>query len=659
MNKQIVLIFLIILFVCSSACSKEEEQGFTDGLFVTAYFETYAYLTEQIELPEGIDAIRRVWVDDGRIYFYYILFDTEHNSKPVVVSLFPNGDDLIVREFPNGSVGYEQFQREFGLYQYNLEHLAPYGSRTTLSDGRLVGLLYDRSGNPSLREIDAAGGDWGNETYQITAPGAIRLFPAKENADYDLLIDDGRSIFGYHLQTGKRTLILDWVETGFSDMQGAHVLFLSDECVIVLLQSMGWDGDNITYDTEMFVLTRVLRAELPERVTLILGGFSLSQNIIDAVVAFNRSNNSISIQIHDYSMYATQEDERAGFFRFQMDIIQGIGPDILYNANEVMAASGLLADLYPFLDADTELSRFDFFPNVLRAMEAPDGSLPSITDRFGIITMIGQAEKYGHIESFTTYELLSLLETPVPYPLGFWMTSESFIMSMFNSYINWQTFEASFDSDAFIQLLNASVQLPISAPDTVVGIVPSDYTLILRGEQILSIAQLFDTLDYQLYTAALGEIKVLGVPTEKGGVHRLLLSTRIGINSVSEHKDEAWEFIRRLILPTAQIDHYFPLRVDLYEEMVALAMTPAENPRQAYTSDSVIEIFAMTAEEVHDLRAIIESAQLDSHSDYALWLIALENLHSFFAGSATAEDTARIIQNRIQTYLSERELARE
>jgi hypothetical protein len=291
-------------------------------------------------------------------------------------------------------------------------------------------------------------------------------------------------------------------------------------------------------------------------------------------------------------------------------------------------------------------------------MEAPDGSLPSITDRFGIITMIGQAEKIGHIESFTTSEFLSLMETPVPYPLGFWTTSESFIMSMFNSFINWQTLEASFDSDAFIQLLNASLELPVSAPDTVFGSVPSDYTLILRGEQLLSIAQLFDTQDYQLYTAALGEITALGMPAEKGGVHRLLLSTRIGINTASEHKEEAWEFIRRLILPTAQIDYYFPLRVDLYEETVALAMTSLENPRQVHTSDSIIEIFAMTAEEAQGLRDIIENAQLDSHSDYNLWLIAIENLHPFFTGSATAEYTAGILQNRIQTYLSERELSR-
>jgi len=138
----------------------------------------------------------------------------------------------------------------------------------------------------------------------------------------------------------------------------------------------------------------------------------------------------------------------------------------------------------------------------------------------------------------------------------------------------------------------------------------------------------------------------------------------LAISTTSTNQEAAWRFVRRLLLPDAPLfGEAFPLRIDRYEALIAEAMTPQlnhetgeEHPRfYVYIYEGLsVPVFAMTEAEAGDLRAIVESASLISRFDEALWNIVEEELQPFFAGDRTAVDTARIMQNRIQTLLSER-----
>jgi len=643
---------LIVLFI--SACDNDDETV-EDHLINTSYFDTYVYLPSRIEIPDMTDFLRSAWTDDARIYFYYIV----HGSNIVVANLSTDSGNIERREIPDDSDGYELFMQEYGEFLPSWEH----PNTTLLADGRLIELTWN-DGQSVLREVGmaASGSD---EVILTTEFPVLRLFPAREDAAFDLLMDDGRYLFGYNLQTEERTLILNWLEAGFVNTQHDNILFLDDGRIAVLSQD--WDGDD-GFATELFILTPTPRADLPERVTLTLGGFSLSHNTFQAVVEFNRESHTHFIHVIDYNRYNTEHDLSVGFFRFQMDIFAGNGPDIIYNADETMAAAGILTDLYPFIDADPELSRTDFFLNVLEAMESPDGTLSSIVNCFAIRTMIGQTETVGHIDSWAFPDLLELMDTTAPYPLGFWMTGEDFVRLMTPEFVDLYTLDAKFNSDAFINLLEASRNLPASAPDVVWGgDYVSTYTHMIRGEQLLSVAFLNGTESYRKYSAALEDITALGMPTDEGGTHIIALDhNRVGINAASDRASDAWEFVRRTLLPTAHIEHRFPLRIDLYDTTIADAMTPrmetdddgniVEVPHaEFWIGGSTLSLFAMTPEEAQSLRALVDSAQSGGQFDHALWYIVSEELPQFFAGSRSAEDTARIIQNRVERFLSERE----
>jgi len=63
----------------------------------------------------------------------------------------------------------------------------------------------------------------------------------------------------------------------------------------------------------------------------------------------------------------------------------------------------------------------------------------------------------------------------------------------------------------------------------------------------------------------------------------------------------------------------------------------------------------MSEKEAVEIRAIIDSSKMTSHYSEIIWNIVLENSTDYFNGLRNLDDTARIIQNRVQTYLNEQQ----
>jgi len=546
------------------------------------------------------------------------------------------------------------------------------------ADGRVLVFDWEMDGNRPidlLREIDFAAGDWG-DSHPISVTNIRAGFPANSGDPFDLLIDDGSHLFGYDIASGERTPLLNWIESELVADWGYHLGFLPDGRLFVL--SSRWNMDGM--ETELMTLTRTARAELPAREIVTLGGFGLWGDIRAQVVEFNRTSQTHQIQVRDYMIYSTRDDWRAGLNRFLTELATGQGPDIIWGDQMTLAPlmdRGILLDLYAFMDADPDISRSDFFPNVLRAFEAGDGSLPMAANNFNIQTMVGTAEAVGHIQSWTTADMLALLEATdienMPYILGEWMTGEGFLTMIlaFSDFIDWREGRANLDNEDFINLLEIAARLPAPDWDTsdryIVhgGMYVSELARMLQGDQLLTMAFFSGTWRYQELSAVFEDMVMLGVPTHDGGAHVIRPGSGMGINSASAHSDTAWSFIRQTLLPDARIEWSIPLRIDKFEEMMAEEMTQqtwtdidgSEVPMShgsAWLGDGQsIEFYAMTEEQVRGFRAIVESASLLGRFDETIHEIVQEELLPFLAGDRSARDTARILQNRIQTFLSE------
>jgi len=736
--KKFLSVFLVITFLfglvaCSNKTTEHERdrdsgRSSVEVGLINAHFEEYAYQREHIELAFESGYVQSALAYGGRIYYANVDFDPEGMSTLVVISINPDGSlfHKIEMQSPGNQVasfnitedgnflffllnvsvtqqgvdytaffveydrdGIELTRREFG--EFTLVEHPQTNSFTVLNDGRVLAFNVNEN---IIREIDFDNLDWGEE-YSIAEDSRrlSGLFSVDASTPYDFMISDDSYLYGFNIDSSEQTILLNWVQTGFAGLFNAQVGLFDDGRIFVLMGERNAGGEWVA---ELYLLTPVSRNVMPEVITLTLKGLSVSHDVRQAVALFNRQNTMYRIEIYEY---VNQADIQYGnidamnaiwdqaLLRFQVDLMTGNIPDIVYGPPIEMIDRGLLFDLYPFIDSDPDISRADFFPNILAAKENSDGTLPGITSKFSIQTIMSRKETLGHIEKWTPAEMLSLIHNThdMLMPFGARMMRDQFLVTMIRhvnpGFIDLDDFTANFDSDEFISLLNTAKLLPLISdiPPEIFGYGEHSTEVIrmLKGEQLLSMAYFYNTGSYQSYADSFDDYFALGIPTASGGVHFINPPSLIGIGISTGHTEAAWNFLRGFLLPSVSVfDHGvtgdigFSIRKDLFDEMIEEVMTPltyvnnagqtVEYPREvinAYDGSDRIEIFAMSAEAANGLRALVESAVPTKRgmSD-ELWEVIEGDLADFYAGARSAEETAHIIQNRAERWLAEQKL---
>ena len=537
-----------------------------------------------------------------------------------------------------------------------------------------------------LREVDLISKSWVS-THPVNCGISSAVFPAG-STDFDLIISDRDYLYGYSLQTNEQTTLLSWVETGLVNLQDAYIGMFSDGSISVLLQQQGnYDSQGIM----LYILNPFPRVDLTGKITLTLGGVHIPNETLEAVVEFNLNNTAYRIVVEDYAQFAGGWE--AGLTRLQIDLMTGGGPDLILNSFNILPEQGPYLDLYPFIDNDPVINRADFFSNFLLALENSDGILPMITNGVSIRTMIGTAETVGYIDKWTLSELLALVEgsSGLSHPIGTHMMSLLFISDIVRfsgmGFLDMHTYTADLDNAAFIEVLELSRKFPRTWEEvgTILRSHPDEYLRILRGEQALRAVTLFELEDYHLAAELFGnDLQVIGFPSINGGVHIIETMVEMGINASSEHPDGAWEFLRGFLLPATPSSMVymgsnfgFPLRIDLFEALVADAPAPhyildlssgnlVEMPPTHFLTDMTaagtpisyeVTLTPMSDVAANNLRSIVTSAQ-SGYARYSpeLWDIIAGDLAAFYDDAKTAEETAQIMQNRLQRYLSEQQV---
>jgi hypothetical protein len=539
-----------------------------------------------------------------------------------------------------------------------------------LKDDRIV-VLFRNSNESYLREIDFAASDWG-ETIALATPRARNLIPVGEDRPFDFLVDDGRNLIGYTLDGNIQTPLLSWLEMLPVRSNYIHIDALDDGRPVIMFNPVYYFGSrSVTWNTDIFVLTPNLRAEMENRTVLTIGGLDFSVEIRNEVTAFNRESREYQIELREYG--GNDIDIDISKAHFLIDMLTGQGPDIIYDVANLLGSHEYLIDLYPLIDADPELNRSDFFPNVLRAMEAPNGTLPLISNDFFVYTNITMHETAVQLEPLTFASIRDRLnESDNPFILGNWLSDFDFlaisVLISDSGFIDWGSGKANLDDDGFMELLEISALLPTvdELTDYFSEMSREEEQLHLEAIQngeILFYPALINHISYlQELQAVLGDIVPIGFPTETGGRHILMSYGSIGISADSVHPDGAWKFVRRLLMSeaTASTYHALPLRIDRFEERITDMMTPrlvggVEQPTTAWLGrHTIVELYAMTEAEAADIRALVHSADLPFHYDGMVQEILMEESQLFFDGQRTAAETARVIQNRVQKYLDER-----
>ena len=385
------------------------------------------------------------------------------------------------------------------------------------------------------------------------------------------------------------------------------------------------------------------------------------ESVRGPVAHFNMTNPDYHIQVMDYGQYNTSYEDDTGLRKLNTEIISGIVPDILHIFEYGMPyrlylSRGLLADLYPFIDNDTEYSRDDFVEGVFRATEV-DGGLYCIFSGFTISSVAGHPAVLGPSIGWNRDEFRAVIDAhpEADVPFGTRFTNINFVTESvtfeIDRYIDWETGGAHFDTDSFLHLLEYANALPAEYSTEI-----DTNELIAVGRQIMARTTFHDFYDYRYYKTMFGgEIVLKGYPTTNRNGNTLTGSVPFAIPAASKNKDGAWEFLKMLLDKDRQLDSIyaqgFPTNKAAFDRVVEDAM---KSDLDSYY-DYGFELQPLTHADVEYILTVVSGSEISNLMMGAeAYNIVRENVIDYFNGYRSAEETAKIIQSRVLIFIAER-----
>lgn len=488
------------------------------------------------------------------------------------------------------------------------------------------------------------------------------------------LISTTEGIFLWDLTTNEVTQQLQWTEFAVQqqDLWMAVALPKGQYFVVTLPAGVPC----------IQVLTPLSPEALADRTVLTFGelyyGFGLGENPIEPIIArFNATSTDYYIKIVNYEKLAEQKGygKNIGYQALQEAVLDGDVPDILMLGvgAEDLLSKQLTIDLYPYLDADPELSREDLLPNMLAATER-DGALASMLAAYSLDTVAADSRVVGDQESWTWQECQDVCaaagnHTPIYHSYDAVYQAEILNQSG-NLFVDWENRIAHFDTQAGVEFLQNTAFYPkeqsmdFSDPK-------EDFN---NGTWLLRPTTLYSWDDMLNGVYVFGDnCRYVGFPTDGSTNGSLIRSElQLGISRYCEHPDAAWQLLRMFLLPSFQDtlgQNYmmlgFPVRRDSLERSAAVALERYAEGTWAGDAGAIRWDDNLTAAQKDKYKIYVTQADIDKVlrlienttelfvSRGNVYSIVYEETQAFLNGVRTAEEAVKIIQDRVQTYLDE------
>jgi len=507
------------------------------------------------------------------------------------------------------------------------------------------------------------------------------------NGEYDFFCTNGTNFYGYKLGQAEPEKLFNWINCDVNGTQ-VNVLGVSADGAVTGVIS-DWNDKDQTTDYELVTVSKVPYDSVPHKENLTMAAIYLDYNVQDMIVRFNRSNKDYRVEILDYSE-AVDGDWEAGLNKLNTEIMSGNVPDIfcLNGLNYTQLASkGILEDLYPYIDADPELDRSDFFPNILGAMEV-GGKLCTTISGVYINSVIGASSVVGDTPGWTYDEFNEALSNMPEGCTAFdeYVTRSDILQNCLaldmDYFVDWGSGECNFNSEQFISLLEFAKSFPAEFDwdNYSWETAASTEDRLASGQQMLvqTSAYSIDDIFYNNYTSFMGSpITYIGYPTYSGTGNMFnITESGYAMSSKTEHKDAVWQLLREFFTKEYQEEYVYSIssRIDVFEDKAKLATT-IEYQKDAEGNNILdengepipivrygmwnqhtqqpVEIYCLTEEQVDQIRELLETTTKMADYDNSIIQIVTEGAAPFFEGQKSAEDVAKLIQSKVNIYVNE------
>jgi len=484
-----------------------------------------------------------------------------------------------------------------------------------------------------------------------------------------LYYSDSIGVFQINMETKEKTAVLLWKDTDIeSDRNGNQKVIILSSDKIMLVSTI---YSNTSMETKVSLLSREDKNPNAGRkiVTIAGVGITYDSNVLSAVYNFNTKNTEYRIELHDYMADQTVNSE-ADYAKIintmNMEILSGDGPDIVYGSNQSFSnyeAKGLLVDLYTLMEKDTAFKKEDYIPSVFKLCES-DGHLYQIGTSFMIQGFAGAKSVIGDRKGWTVDEFNEMVNSlptgmaPLANQTQSSLLTSSLSASM-DAFVDNTKSEVTFDTPEFYQLLDYAKTYGTD-DDNKDGEYVDEQTMMQNGELAMTSAYISDPSSYAQYVTMVGgPVSVTGFPSSDKRGPMCYMSTMLAISAESGSKQAAWDFVKSFLSEDSQkkvVDNYqIPVLTSAFEAQITKAMNPDQNGGGNIVYDKMGQIVPMTEETAQAYRDLVNSLDTLASYDQEIVGIVMEEVPVYFNGQKSDKDVAKIIQDRVQTLVNERQ----
>ncbi len=536
--------------------------------------------------------------------------------------------------------------------------------------GGRVAVLSENGGELSLTPLDPSSQSFGKpvhlpKTAQTPVPG---------NGEYDFFYSDGISLYGGKLSGGGPVRLFRWMDYDIcGDDLDSSSLHISDDGTV---RGILWEPEADTLTAELFTLTEVPAGSLPAREVLTFAQLQAGDRQFNRRIAdYNRSQEIIRIETIDYTVYNSEKDPSAGAAVFLRELLAGGGTDLIPLAalpGRQLAAKGLLENLYPYLDTDSELSRSSILPGVLAALEV-NGGLHQAASGFTVQTLLGPAGLVGDTPGWTyaDYDMVFGKPPEDGTPSETWATREEVLRALtavnMDRYLELSTAEYEPDPEAFRQMLDFAGRFPPAAPE--IGDPAEASDVASRPEKQTLSAFSFYSMDSFFWDdhSFAGKVSCIGWPVGSGVGSVMLMDDACGISVFCRNKTAAWGFLRGLLTADGQSGVYsLPTNREVFnqrlsallsvsakkgsdgEDIVDESGNPVPEVRLEWLDESGTQhaFYAMSQDQAGLLFTVIQSCTRAADQGSPLLTIVPEEAAAYYDGLSSAEEVCSRIRSR-------------
>ena len=383
--------------------------------------------------------------------------------------------------------------------------------------------------------------------------------------------------------------------------------------------------------------------------------------LTELIYQFNQENKEFRMTVEVY-------DSEDGKNHILTDLSTGKVPDIIATdliELDVLVQKQIVCDLNEMLEADETLSKDSFVGKSLEIFER-DGKIYALPSRLGVSGLSGKQSMLKDLDGKTLEEFRRFASEKANACAG--VSKENMLRCIMelnlSAFLDEGMKECNFDNADFCNILNY-VNMYQNQEMVITSL--SDFEEKVKMQEVIMYPVLLtDPLSYQFYEALWGkDICFIGYPSTDGnGIQLCSLGESYMITRNSAHKKEAWELLKSIVMDHSLMDSGMPAYKELFEECLENAAEKKmeddgtgnliEVPKYTYYFDDVeLELNALSEDEEKGLRGLLEKATPVKQSSKVISDIILEETKAFFDGTTSAENVAKIIQNRAQNYLNE------